>query len=116
MIFLVTKLIGISRIIMLSAIEIQHHISTALERPFKKAVAYDDLFLDSLLGLENQTNCQQTSLTVVKSSSTQSFTKVRTNNESYLNARIRLYDAQKYGSKKILTDNSRLMNKLVENV
>ena len=32
MIFLVTKPIGISRIIMLSAIEIQHHISTVLER------------------------------------------------------------------------------------
>ena len=46
--------------------------------PFKQAISYDDLFLDSLLVLENQTNCQQTSLTVVKSSSTQSFTKVRT--------------------------------------
>ena len=32
--------------------------------PFKQAISYDDLFLDSLLGLENRTNCQQTSLTI----------------------------------------------------
>ena len=68
-----------NKIIMLSAIHIQSYFyRIGKTGPFKKAIAYDDLFLDSLLGLENQTNYHQTSLTVVKSSSTQSFTKVRT--------------------------------------
>ena len=71
---------------------------------FKNAIASDKSLLSSLLGLENQLstdfidNCEEFIHSVIYKG---------TDNACYLNTRIRLYDAQKYGSKNTLTDNPR---------
>ena len=90
---------------MLSAIQIQSYFyRNGKTRPVKKAIAFDKL-IDSLLCVEKQLS---TDFIDRYEEINHSVIHKGTDNESYLNTRIRLYDAQTKGSKKTLTNTDSL--------
>ena len=103
--FLVTKSVGFNEVVMLSAIQIQSYFyRIGKTGPIKKAIAFDKL-IHSLLCVEKQLS---TDFIDRYEEFIHSVIHKGTDNESYLNTRIRLYNTQTKGSKNTLTNTDSL--------